>query len=227
MINPAATALIRADLARLRWVLLCVVLLAAASLALSVWLSGDEHGFGVDIGLILLITTFIAYGILIVMLLLLREAIDRTRLFALSLPLTPGQYSAAKVIAALIAFVLPWLVIVIGVVVLTVSTGERQGGLPFFLVMMGLFLVHFCVLLAVVAVTLSELWTVVGILVTNTLVPVVMALTSTRTGAAERSRQMVADWSPDMLTLLAIEVVLIVLALSLALYLPSRCRDAV
>ena len=76
--------------------------------------------------------TIIAYGIFIAMLAILKERQDRSQLFVLSLPVSPAQYSRAKVWAALIAFFAPWSLLTLFVVPGATVTSELSQ-FPFFL----------------------------------------------------------------------------------------------
>ena len=93
--------------------------------------------------------------------------------------------------------------------------------------MMMCFLATFSVLLAIVAITLSELWAVAGILVTNLSVTLFLAQVGSLIGASERLGDAAASWSPTVLAILAAELAVILLSLSLAFYIPSRKKDFV
>jgi ABC-2 type transport system permease protein len=212
--------LIAKDLHLFRWLILGAVVAGVASLALSTVVPGDNVTTGLNLGILLFITTIITFGIFIAMVGILKERQDRSRLFVLSLPVSPAHYAVAKVSAALVAFLGPWLVLTGGVVLLNLLGGD-PGKVPAFVVMMTFFLANYCVLVAVVAITLSEVWAIAGILVTNTAVPVFLAWLGGLPQAAATA------WSPAILSILAVLVGVILLSLALALTLPARQRDVV
>lgn len=214
--------LIAKDLHLFRWLIAGALAAGIASLAISTVVPGDNVTTGLNVGILLFITTIITFGIFITMVGILKERQDRSRLFVLSLPVSPAQYAIAKVSAALVAFLGPWLVLTGGVVVLTLLSGGEQGGIPHFVVMMMLFLTNFCVLVAVVVITMSELWAIAGILVTNTTVPVFLAWFGS---LAARRGDSAATWNPTILSVLAVEAAVILLSLGLAYIIPSRKKE--
>jgi len=217
--------LIVKDLYLYRWMMIAALLAGAASLLVSNFSRGDGLSSGMNLGMLVFITTVITFGIFVAMTGILKERQDKSHLFVLSLPVSAAQYSAAKVCAALIAFLGPWLLLTGGVVLATAATGGPGGGIPFFVVMMMFFLVIFCVLLCIVAATMSEAWAIGGILITNLSVTLFFFTVGQHPGVTGRAGQAVATWSPAILTLLAVEIVVILLSLALAIYLPSRKRD--
>jgi ABC-type transport system involved in multi-copper enzyme maturation permease subunit len=219
--------LIAKDLYAYRWLIAAAFVAGVASLVLSSTSEGDNVSTGPNLGIILFMTTIIAFGIFIPMIGILKERQDKSQLFVLSLPVSAAQYSFAKVLAALIAFLGPWLVLTAGVVVLTLRSDRPHGGIPFFVVTMTFFLVTFCVLMTVVVTTMSEVWSVIGILMTNVSVTLFLFKVGRLPGVAGRAQDAVATWSPTILVLLGIEIVLILASLALALFLPSRKRDFV
>ena len=217
--------LIRKDLYLHRWLIAAALILGVASLVVSRFSTGDNVETGLNVGIVLFITTIIAFGIFIPMLGILKERQDRSQLFVLSLPVSAAQYSMAKVSAALFAFLVPWISLTAGVVVTTALSGRPAGGIPFFIVMMTFFLANFCLLLVVIVLTMSEAWAIACILITNVSVPLFLAKVGSLPGVAARSRDAVATWSPAILTVLCIEVAMIMLTLALAFYIPSRKKD--
>ncbi|HEX7705453.1 MAG TPA: ABC-2 transporter permease [Thermoanaerobaculia bacterium] len=217
--------LVAKDLYFYRWMLAIALIAGVFSLVIASFSEGDGVRTGMNLGMLLFITTIITFGIFISMAGILKEKQDKSQLFVLSLPVSAAQYSAAKVCAALIAFLGPWLVLTGGVIVATAATGRPSGGIPFFVVMMTFFLVTFCVLLAIVAITMSEVGAITGILITNLSVTLFFFSIGRSPDIAGRADEAVATWSPAILTLLTAEIALILLSVALAIYLPSRKRD--
>jgi len=102
--------LVAKDLYLYRPLIACALVAGVASLVLSRFSAGDHVSTGVNAGVVLFMTTIIAFGIFIAMGGILKERQDRSQLFVLSLPIAPAQYAMAKVGAALIAFLVPWIV---------------------------------------------------------------------------------------------------------------------
>ncbi len=218
--------LIARDLYGYRWLILGALVAGAASLVLTRLDAGDGISTGPNVGFLLLLTTIIVLGVSLPMLVLLEHR-TKAHLFVLSLPVSPAQYSFAKVASALVAFLLPWTAITGGVVGLTVLSPAPDGFLPFFVATMTFLLVNFCLLTALAVITRSEPAAIAGILLTNFSVTIFLSRLARLTGVAGRSKEAVATWTPEILTVLAVEVALILLALALAFTLPSRRKDAV
>jgi ABC-type transport system involved in multi-copper enzyme maturation permease subunit len=219
--------LIAKDLFLYRGLILGALVAGIFSLFVSHWSEGDNETSGLNLGFILFLTTVVAFGVTLPMYSILRERQDRSQLFVLSLPVSPAQYAIAKVGAAVLAFLAPWLVLTLGVVAVTLATGAPDGAMPFFVALMTFLLFNFCLLTAISVVTQSELAAVVGILLTNVSVSIFIVRVAGLPGVAGRQRDAEATWSPAILTVLAVEAVAILLALGLAFYLPSRRKDFV
>lgn len=218
--------LIAKDLYLYRWFMLAAVLAGFVSIPLMSLGPGDGVNTGANIGMIVFMTVVIALGIFIAMYGLLKERQDKSVLFVLSLPVSGRQYRLAKVVAALVAFLVPWAILTVGMVglIATVDTAP-DGAIPGFIAMMSFFLCNFCVLLALVLVTLSERWAIAGILVTNTSVPIFLSLFYTLPDIRAAGAADAAVWSTPVLAVIGASLALAVLALALALFLQSRKRD--
>lgn len=225
--RPSITGrLILKDLYLYRWLIAGALLAGLASLVLSRFVEGDGVDTGPNLGFLLFLTTIIAYGVSLPMI-VLKEHQNRSELFVLSLPVSPAQYSFAKVAAALVAFLVPWTALTAGVVALTALSPAPDGGIPFFVAVMTFLLGNFCLLTALTVVTRSEIAAIAGILVTNVSVSLFLFRLGRLPGVAGRFQDASATWSPQILTVLVIELALILLSLALALYLPSRRKDSV
>ena len=220
MSNSMVWRLIAKDLYLYRWLILGATVAAALSFAIS----PSPDGFGLRA--ILYITSVVALGIFVVMYGVLKERQDKSLLFVLSLPVSPMQYGVAKLTAALIAFFFPWLAVLIATVI-AITASSAAGGLPFAVALMGLFLCNFCILLAVVMITLSEVWAVAGILATNMSISAYIPFVLRLPGIAEHQDGAVAVWTSTAITIIASEVAISVAAIALAFFVHSRKTDFV
>lgn len=212
--------LVAKDLYLYRWLVGGTLVAGFVSL-----LASGSAGATGNIGRILFVTTVVVLGVFLAMYGLLAERQTRSMLFGLSLPITPVQYMAAKVGASLIAFLIPWLVFTATIAWFGVTRDPPgPGGLPYAAAMMGLFLANFCLLLTIGVITGSEMWAVIGIIATNTSVPVVL---STVLPALTDPNAPAAVWSSGIVTALAIEAVVAVVSLGLAFQVQSRKKDYV
>ncbi len=198
-----------------RWVMVGALAAGVVSLIVSVVDGRDNVTTGLNIGFLLFITTVITFGVIVAMFGILRERQDHSQLFVLSLPISAAQYARAKVSAAAAAFLIPWSLLTAGVVGLTMATGQPTDGLPFFVALMLFFLCNFCLLTAVIVITMSEIWAIVGILVTNTSVTLFLVN--------------IADWNlgwdSTLAGIVSVELAVAMSSIAMAIYVPSRRRD--
>lgn len=181
-------------------------------------LSGQDGTLG-TVGEILFVTVLVVHSAFLALHSLFTERKSRSLLFVLSLPLSPRQYAQAKIGACLIAFLLPWALLLATIVGLTLGFAPEDAvRLPSVLVLMGLLLANFCLLLAIALVSDSELWGVAGIIATNTSIPVFSAAVVPRIAAD-------GSWNLALTVALGVEAAVAVGALALALYLYTRKSD--
>jgi len=215
---PMIRRLVAKDLYLYRWFILGATLAGLVSLYVT-----SLHGVT---GFILFLTTLAALGVFIAMYGILVERKEKTLLFVLSLPVTPLQYTAAKVLAALIAFLVPVLVLAAVALGLNIAFDPPPNGeIPFTVITFGLFLANFCFLVALLLITGMEIWAVAGILLTNLTIPLFMNVVTGLPGIGEHIRGPVAVWSPTVLSILGIELFVAVLALAVAFTVQSRRTD--
>src|SRR5262245_1361248 len=115
MKRSIVSRLIAKDLYLYRWLIVGALIAGMASLFISRYSGGDNVTTGLNVGILMFMSTVIAFGIAISMIGILKERQDKSQLFVLSLPVSTRQYSIAKVGAALIAFLVPWFVLTAGV----------------------------------------------------------------------------------------------------------------
>jgi hypothetical protein len=213
--------LIAKDLYLYRWLIVSTLVVGLASI-----FAAGAGGAIRSIAFILVVTCIVALGVFLAIFCVLTERQTRAVLFVLSLPVSPLQYSVAKVAASLIAFFGTWLVLTGTIVSLTLAFDPPpDGSLPSTVAMLLFFLTNYCVLLAVGMSTTSEFWAIAGILGTNTAVPIYM--TTVMPVITQGNEGPVAVWSPAVLTTLGIEAAVIVLSLCVALYVQLRKKDFV
>jgi ABC-type transport system involved in multi-copper enzyme maturation permease subunit len=215
--------LIAKDLYLYRW--LIVGALVAGLVALPI--SGREGTAG-NIGLILMMTAIIALGIFLAMYGVMAERQSKSLLFVLSLPISPMQYAIAKVAASLIAFSIPWSVVLATIVGIAVAFDPPpEGHIPFVVALMVFMFANFAFLLMLLLITRSEYWAVAGILGTNLGVAAYMNIIPRLPGIAGNSGLPDPVWSPQILATIGIEAAVVVLCLVVALYVQARRKDHV
>lgn len=223
MSNSMVWRLIRKDLYLYRWLIGGALVASLASLVIA----GLNEMSG-TIGFILMLTSIVALGVFIAIYGIMNERKEKSLLFVLSLPISTTQYTAAKVVSSLIAFLIPWLVLTVTIAALTLALEDPlDGRLPFTVTMMFFFLANFCVLIAVLLISGTEVWAVVGVVFTNVLVSVYLTTIQQLPGIREHIEGPIAVWSPTILWILGVEAAVIALSLGLIFFVQSRKKDFV
>ena len=183
---------------------------------------------GFNIGSVLFITTIIVMGIFVAMFGVVRERENRSWMFVLSLPVSTIQYFIAKLVAALVSFLLVWGVSLLAtVLVIFLADSIPNGLLPFFVLMM-LFMFHnFAIFLAVALLTVSAVWVGATIVVTNTSTTLFIFYLAGLPSIQENMGGSVVVWSPAIFSIMFYELTVVVAVLALAMFLQSRRNDFV
>jgi ABC-2 type transport system permease protein len=220
MTRSITWVLVRKDLFLYRWLIGGTLVAGIASL----FLAGTSGGLRLP-GEILLVTSLVVLGAFLAIHGVITERQTRSLLFALSLPISPMQYTVAKLTGGLLAFLIPWLACTGLIVAFAGTDGAARAPVSVVLTLLGLLLTNFCVLSAIGIGTGSELWSVAGIIATNTSVPVFMISVMPRIEASTRSAGI--PWTTTVALTLGAEALLALLSLAYALYRQSRRTDFV
>jgi hypothetical protein len=176
------------------------------------------------IALITALTATILLSILLPLLTVVNERKQHNLAFVMSLPISPMEYTAAKVVGNLSAFLALWAAIAIGVLGTLARTGIFGGLIPFGMVVALAPFVAFCLLLSVAIVVESEMWAVLTMGATNISYSFWFLLMKIP-GLPEQLKSPVAIWSRPILVMLAGQLTVIVASLALTFYFQSRKRD--
>ena len=148
--------------------------------------------------------------------------------FLMSLPLSITQYTMAKTVSTVGIFLVPWLTLVVAAVSFIVGRESIPDGMiPTTIILSTLTLIGFCVIAGVALVSESEGWTMAATVVANTSYGYGWYLLVRNPVIREGMKSPVVVWSPEVLTIIAVEVAVIVGILGLTFYLQSRKRDFV
>src|SRR5580704_5478929 len=204
--------------------LLLVLIGAAGTLSIGLlYLRREDTG---TVGLVSALIAAVILSILLPMQTVVNERKQHNLAFVMSLPISPMEYTAAKVAGNLSAFLALWAVIAVGVLGTLARTGIFGGLIPFGMVAALAPFVVFCLLLAVAIVVESEMWAVLTMGATNVSYSFWFLLMKIP-GLPEQLKSPVAIWSRPILLMLAGQITVIVVALGLTFYLQSRIRDFV
>ena len=201
-----------------------VLIGAAGTLSIGLlYLRREDTG---TVGLVSALIAAVILSILLPMQTVVNERKQHNLAFVMSLPISPMEYTAAKVAGNLSAFLALWAVIAVGVLGTLARTGIFGGVIPLGMVAALSPFVTFSLLLAVSIVVESEVWAVLTMGATNVSYSFWFLLMKIP-GLPEQLKSPVAIWSRPILWILAGQITVIVVALGLTFYLQSRKRDFV
>jgi ABC-2 type transport system permease protein len=198
--------------------------LALGAIALLLVSTGGEGSFYA--GCVLLFTVLISLGVHLAMATIVQERSDHTLPFVMSLPISPRDYTVAKVLSNMLIFLVPWGVLFFGALGVIAGRGAIENGLiPFAAIILTWILVSYCLLLAVALVSESQAWAIAAMVFGNLAFQGVLYAVSHMPSIAGTMKGDVAVWSPTAIALLAGELLAIVLLLGFTFYFQSRKRD--
>jgi len=214
--------LILKDLYLTRWMAVSAV--AAGAGALAIMPISAVSGY---VAFVSLVCALVILNIFLVMGGVSQEKKDKVQLFYLSLPVSTMEYTLAKVIANVIAFVVPWALLTIATIVVIDRTPIPNGIVPFWVAVLVYLLAYYFVLLSVALVTDSTGWhgttIAAGNISVNFLIPFLLSLPS----VVKHREGPVAVWTTDLTAIVIIELVVGLAALGIAVYTRSRTADFV
>lgn len=220
VMGPIVRHLIVKDLYLVRWLCLGTIaggLVAAATMSAS--------ALPINGGGVLMICALIVLNIFLVMNGIVTERKERVSLFILSFPISRLQYVAAKLAANAIAFVVPWAILSLAVVVSIVLSPIPDGFLPLWIALLGYHLFYYCALLGVGLNTDAMGWHAAAIITGNVSVNFFIMLLFSLPSVRQFGGGQTAVWTADIIAVIVGEIVLGLIALAVAVYIHSRRPD--
>jgi ABC-type transport system involved in multi-copper enzyme maturation permease subunit len=199
--------------------------LAAGAVALLLLDAGHEGAFYA--GCILLLTILISVGIHLVMATVVLERSEHTLPFVMSLPISPREYTAAKILANMLIFLVPWAALLIGSVMIIAMASGHDGVIPFVIVVLTELFVSYCLILAVAIMSESQGWTIGAMVFGNLSLQAFLYLVSHIPSVASANNSPTMIWNQPTVTILLAEIAAIVLLLALTFRVQGRKRDFV
>lgn len=219
---PMVKRLILKDWYFMRWAILAYF--AAGLLALGLTAMGSDASSYA--GSILLITVMIAIGFHLVMVTVVQERSEQTLPFIMSLPISPMEYTMAKIGANLLIFLVPWVTLTAGTLLLLRTEGARSGALiPFSLIILTELLCAYVLVLTVAIVTESQGWTIFVLVLTNLFFQGFLYWVSHLPAIVTGMKGRGAVWDQTAVTLLSAEVGISILLIVMAFALQARKKD--
>jgi ABC-2 type transport system permease protein len=144
--------------------------------------------------------------------------------FVMSLPISPMEYTIAKILANLSGFLVVWLAVTLAVMGTFAGT-PLAGLIPLTVIIAFLPFVAFSVMLGVAIVVDSEFWSIVTMSVFNISYTFVWYFLIRIPGIRENLQSPEPVWSDAIQWLLTSEIAVIVLALALTIFFQSKKRS--
>ncbi|WP_457390536.1 hypothetical protein [Roseateles sp. P5_E1] len=219
--NLLTRKLVAKELYLYRWLLVGAT---AAGFAGLLTAASGEVGF--NVGFIVWLTAIIALGVMLALFGVASERKDRSLLFVLSLPLSPGDYVRAKLLGLLVCFLLPWALLSAGALALIlVMPGIADGLLPYAVLLCVFLLLNFALVLCAALNISSEAGMGGVIILTNMSVSLFMMGVGRIPAMGQHMQGASPVWNATFWQLVAAELALTLLALSLPLFSAARRRD--
>ncbi len=178
------------------------------------------------VGLVLLISTIVIVGILLVFTTTIYERKNKTLAFVLSLPVSYMNYTLAKMIANLSAFLLIWLLLGVGFIGTIFFREHLPNGLiPYMVIVLVELLLGYIAVLATALISESEAWTVVVMSVNNISISLFMFWVGNLSGIQEHIEGAVVVWSSAAVNMLVAEVLIGCFLIGITFYFQSRKTD--
>lgn len=173
-------------------------------------------------GALLLLVLLIVVGSYAIQSSIMAERKQQTVPFVMSLPVTPMDVYWGKLLANLVIYLVPFLLVSGGLLALVLTTPHPDGSVPWLVVVATFVLVIFCVSLCVAIAVDSEGWNIFAMLALMTLVGPFMYWVTRLDGIAQYLRGDAIVWSAPVLAILAAELGVIALAIFVTSWIHSR-----
>lgn len=174
------------------------------------------------LGSLLLIIVLVAGSCMSISNSLLVERKEQTLAFVMSLPVSPLDFTLAKMAGNLLTFGVPYLVLLIGTLVVILSTPLPDGLVVFTVLLYGHVLLAYCVSLLVAMQVESEGWNIFAMITSNLLINPLIMLLGQIDAIATVARADAIVWNPPALAILSAQLLLSLGALAFTLWWHGR-----
>jgi ABC-2 type transport system permease protein len=175
-----------------------------------------------NIAAVLMITLMIVIGARSAVELVVNEKKDQTLAFMMSLPITAQDYALAKLCSNLALYLVPWLLLVGGMLLVIVSTPIYHGVIPLVVLVSVFILLSYCCYLATALLTYSEGYTVTVMIITNLLLNGFILWILRMPEINQTLEAPTASWNSTSISMLLTGIAMMLGILSLTAYLQKR-----
>ena len=205
-----------------RWAILGYLVVGGIALYL-LGHGGEGAFYG---GSVLLITVLITVGIHLTMATVVGERSQQTLPFVMSLPISPQQYTTAKILANMLIFLVPWLTLLLGSFAVIAGRADVPDGLiPFTAVVLTEIFASYTLLFAIALISESQAWTVGGIVFGNLFFQGFLYWIGHIPSLVAANRGNAIHWGGPVAALLLGELAVIVLSIAVTFFTQARKKD--
>ena len=193
-----------------------------AGMLLALGLVGMGTPLMASAGALLLLVQLLVVGTYAIQSSIMAERKLQTVPFIMSLPVTPMDVYWGKLLANLVIYLVPFLLVTGGLLTLILSTPRPDGAVPWLAVVALFMLAVFCVSLCVAIAVESEGWNIFAILALMTLIGPFLYWVSRLDGIVQYLKADDIVWSAPVLGVLAAEVAVIAVAILVTSWIHAR-----
>ena len=193
-----------------------------AGMLLALGLVGMGTPLMASAGALLLLVQLLVVGTYAIQSSIMAERKLQTVPFIMSLPVTPMDVYWGKLLANLVIYLVPFLLVTGGLLALILSTPRPDGAVPWLAVVALFMLAIFCVSLCVAIAVESEGWNIFAILALMTLIGPFLYWVSRLDGIVQYLKTDDIVWSAPVLGVLTAEVAVIAVAILVTSWIHAR-----
>ncbi|CAN7287843.1 ABC-2 transporter permease [Pseudoxanthomonas sp. LjRoot168] len=193
-----------------------------AGLLLALGLVGMGTPLLASAGALLLLVLLLVVGSYAIQSSVMLERKQQTQPFVMSLPVTPMDVFWGKLLANLVIYLVPFLLVGGFLLALVLTTPRPDGMVPWLVVVALFMLANFCLSLCMVIAVDSEGWNVFAMLALMTLIGPFLYWVTSMPGIREHLRGDAIVWSPPVLGLIGAELAAIGIAILIAGWVHAR-----
>ena len=191
--------------------------------ALALVLTGKQVAFMFCI--IILCMVIVGVGAQLAMVTTINERKEQTLAFVMSLPVSWREYTAAKVLANFIIFLIPWLLLTAGTLGVLLLPGAAHGLIPYTAIMAVEMLVTTSLIVVAGIVTESQAWTTAGIFCSSLGINVLGYVFAHLHGISMYMWGKSVHWTSTAWVILVCELLTVPLLLGVTFFVQSRKTD--
>jgi ABC-2 type transport system permease protein len=221
-VNTLTRKLIAREFRMHRWLIGGSIV--AGLMSLAVMTRGGHMNF--NIGFVIWLTTIVAFGAVIAMFGIATERKERVRNWVLSLPISHGDYVRIKALALVLCYFVPWFVLSAGAVGLVVAWPHLPDGLlPCLVLLCAFMFANYALVLCSALHLHSEGPMTLVIIVHNIGITLFIFLIVAIDDIARHMQGPVAVWNSAFWIVLAVELAIFLVLLTLPWLVAARRRD--